>query len=180
MARQILIDTASVDDAQTFAKAQVEGWQEGYKDIFPSSFLKQMKFESRRERWEEILANEMQGEKAAFVAKVDGKGCGFATIGPARSPLLDMDAEIWALYVMPDYWGQGIGAELIKACRTEIQKCGGANMFVSCLKDNDRGIRFYKKMGANARPDLPKSFVTDFGTYDELILTWDDLSSLSS
>ncbi len=180
MARQILIDTASVEDALTFAKAQVEGWQQGYKHIFPSAYLEQMKFEGRHERWKEILANETKGQKAAFVAKVDGKGCGFATLGPARPPLLDMDAEIWALYIMPAYWGQGIGAELIKACSAEIQKRGGANMFVSCLKDNDRGIRFYKKMGASPRPDLPKSFVTDFGTYEELILTWDDLSSFSS
>ena len=61
-----------------------------------------------------------------FVAEVAGEVQGFAAILPRD----DGDAELDALFVEPDAWGQGIGRALVEACCAEARVSGATCVHV--------------------------------------------------
>jgi GNAT superfamily N-acetyltransferase len=54
-------------------------------------------------------------------------------------------AELCALYVDPDHWGQGVGKALISAARERLVALGFQNALLWVLTGNDRADRFYRK-----------------------------------
>lgn len=61
-----------------------------------------------------------------FVAEVAGAVQGFAAILPRD----DGDAELDALFVEPDAWGQGVGRALVAACCAEARLSGATCLHV--------------------------------------------------
>jgi GNAT superfamily N-acetyltransferase len=100
----------------------------------------------------EKLEADLFGEKpVAFVllAETDGKPVGFATYHFNYSTFLAKPG-IWLddLYVIAEYRSQKVGQLLIeKLCNIAHQKgCGRIDWTVAIT--NERGIKFYEKMGA--------------------------------
>ncbi|KAK5637705.1 hypothetical protein RRF57_013420 [Xylaria bambusicola] len=57
------------------------------------------------------------------------------------------------LYVVPQYRSKGYAQLLIKAMAREAAKMGCVKMEWVCLKDNERALRFYQKIGARVMGD---------------------------
>ena len=52
------------------------------------------------------------------------------------------------LYVKEEYRGRGYGKLLIKALAKETKRIGGGRLEWSCLKWNEKSLRFYEALGA--------------------------------
>ncbi len=71
-----------------------------------------------------------------FVAERAGKIIGFAVILRRE----DGDAELDALFVEPQYWGQGIGRALVEHCASAARATGAATVHVV---GNPHALGFY-------------------------------------
>ena len=101
-------------------------------------------WQTRREAYDEILPAEFQKyPENTLIALNDAKVVGFVSYGDFR----DSDTragEIFALYVLKDYYGKGVGQQLMQAAFAALD--GYQEIILWVLEDNKRAIAFYEKM----------------------------------
>lgn len=145
------IRPATPADIPVIAALHVEGWKGAYGGIVDQAYLDSLSVEKRIADWTSWMA---AGESEVFLAEQKGKAAGFVVTGrtktppPGSSPIRPSHSgEIYALYLHPDFWRQGIGTALIKhGARTlKEQKHGAICLWV--LDANGRARAFYEKMG---------------------------------
>jgi GNAT superfamily N-acetyltransferase len=84
----------------------------------------------------------------AFVAEVDGRIVGFASIGPSRDEgVPEQTGEIPAVYVDPSVMGKGVGRELLEEATAELRLAGFSRATLWVLEANERARRFYENEG---------------------------------
>ncbi|MEM1365854.1 MAG: GNAT family N-acetyltransferase, partial [Pseudomonadota bacterium] len=71
-------------------------------------------------------------------------------MGRNRVATLDYDAEIYEIYLKPEYQGLGFGRRLFKAARQALASQGKGRVIVWALADNDRAEAFYTGLGGRA------------------------------
>ncbi|MFC8797602.1 GNAT family N-acetyltransferase [Promicromonospora sp. NPDC057138] len=134
---------AMVDDADAIAVVHHTGWVQTYSDLLPAEHWERDTVARRRERWKVQLSGEASGYP--LVAVVDQQVVGFARAGAARgkdgAPPVRAD-ELWALYVLAEHHGIGIGALLLDAVLPPQRP---AELWVA--EANPRARRFYEKHG---------------------------------
>ena len=82
--------------------------------------------------------------RAIPVKDADDKVIGFAGYGIRGEDLPDT-GEVYALYVLSDYYGKGVGLQLMNAALEQLKEYPRVCLWT--LKDNKRAIRFYQKCG---------------------------------
>ena len=93
-----------------------------------------------------------------FVCRSERRTVGFVACGPSRDQDKDAStvAEVYAIYVFPDFWGQGCGHILWRrregSCAGKIQ--GG--QCVGVLGANERARKFYEREGCQVDPRANK------------------------
>ena len=112
-------------------------WHEAYPGLVSQEYLDRMTLE--------------KAEKMAFswldsqlVAKEEGRVIGFIGYGSRGEENPDT-GEIFALYVLSDYYGKGVGLRLMEAGLEQLKEYPRICLWV--LKENTRAIRFYEKCG---------------------------------
>jgi len=168
------IRRADIVDAHDIARVQVASWRKAYKGIVPDEHLDAMELAPRIERWGQKISD-MTDDNYALVAELNADVIGFSSIGKPRDKNAGFDAEIWAIYLDPDYWRGGHGGALLKYSMQCLKTMGAKNMYVWVLKDNRIGCGFYKKMGAIEIKGLTKVFSTDDFSLDEVAYGWPSL-----
>ena len=152
MESKLTVRKAVPEDAPGVATVQVLSWQSAYQGILPQTVLDKQSIETRTERWATIL-----GENAShtLVALCDDRVVGFCSAAPSRDDDTDPQqvGEIWALYALPETWGQGVGRALWLAAVAYLQELGFESLVLWVLADNHRGRRFYERAGCNLDPD---------------------------
>ncbi|GHG50269.1 N-acetyltransferase [Flavimobilis marinus] len=139
----VTIRTATVADAADIAQVHVASWREAYAGIVPADYLAALDAEERRALWERALA---RGEITTWLAVVDSRTVGFATLGPRRDEDAEPgDLEIYAMYLDPEAWGRGVARDLMRHSLAEVPD--GASLSLWVLGDNDRAQRFYRRHG---------------------------------
>ena len=111
-------------------------WQEAYRDLVSREYLERLTLEKCEEtafRWRDNL----------LVAKDNGRVVGFLGYGEGQDP--PEGGEVYALYVLPEYWGRGVAQRLMRAGLERLKDCPRVRLWV--LKENRRAIRFYEKYG---------------------------------
>jgi ribosomal protein S18 acetylase RimI-like enzyme len=78
------------------------------------------------------------------VATIDGSVAGYAMAGLNRNS----DAELFAIYVLPDYHGSSVGKRLWDAAVVELVRQDQPRMCCWVLASNIRARRFYERQGA--------------------------------
>lgn len=135
------IRPSRLTDAASIAKIQIDAWRQAYADIISKEFLSQMDYDEKTRRWERNLS----GNQASTIV-YDGEESilGWASYGESR----DQDfqgTEIWAIYVTPQAWGQGIGRRLVDFIHSEPATATSSIVWV--LKENKNARRFYNSLG---------------------------------
>ncbi|HEM2548178.1 TPA: GNAT family N-acetyltransferase [Streptococcus suis] len=128
-------------DEEILGKAYVhwKSWQEAYADLLPQEFLKNTYTLERCQDWA------VRYPQNILVALVDEKVVGFACYGTSSQEDLQEAGELYALYVLADYYDQGIGYRLIQAALEKLQSYQTVTLWV--LEGNVRAIAFYEKVG---------------------------------
>ena len=125
-------------DEEIRGKAYVhwKAWQEAYTGFISQEYLDRNtldKCEEMAYRWPDNI----------FIAKTGNKVIGFAGCGISRD---NPDAgEVYAIYVLSEYYGTGTAQKLMDAATGQLGNC--AVIYVWVLKENARAIRFYEKYG---------------------------------
>ena len=116
-------------------------WQEAYRGIVDQAYLDALTLDKYLEiafRWKENI----------LIAFDEGNVVGFAGYGNCTDEDLSDAGELFALYVLPEYYGTGLGRRLTDAALSNLKQ---SKIVLTVLKDNPRAIRFYEKYGF--RPD---------------------------
>jgi ribosomal protein S18 acetylase RimI-like enzyme len=131
-----VIRPATPDDAEAVARVHVETWRAAYAHALPAEGLAGLSVTQR---------TEMHRRFPPVVAEVDGEIVGFVSVGPGTDP--DTDGELYAIYVLPDHWGSGVGRALMRAGEERLRELGHQHAVLWVLEDNPRARRFYEAAG---------------------------------
>ena len=138
----MLLRPATPEDAMAVARVHVRSWQVAYRNLLPDAYLDQLRPEDRAARYDFAT---LDPARPQTIVAVEGESIlGFATTAPARDSDLTNYGELWALYVDPPSWGQGIGAALVMAARARLSELGFQAAALWMLAGNARGDRFYR------------------------------------
>lgn len=141
----LTIRAAAPDDAVDVADVHVRSWQVAYRGLLPDTYLDELRAEDRAARY--TFGDTRPGQPATLVAVTGTTIRGFVTTGPARDSDTTDAGELYALYVDPHTWGQGVGRALIRQARTQLQQQGFAEAVLWVLAGNERAQRFYRADG---------------------------------
>ena len=140
---QITIRQAKVGDASGIAAVQIASWKSTYSGIVPSHFLVSMNLEVQTKMWESQLTDD---NNLIFVAEDELGLIGFASGGKLREIVGDYDAELYAIYLMPEKQRQGIGRVLMLKLVLGLRTKGLKKLLVWVLEKNP-SVGFYECLG---------------------------------
>jgi ribosomal protein S18 acetylase RimI-like enzyme len=122
----VIVRKAGPEDAEAMGRAHVASASAAYG--------REEDLERRTRRWREVFT---EPESRPYLAEVDREVVGVLSVGPS---------ELYAIYVHPDWWGQGIGQALLdKAHALLAETSDEAELTV--LVRNERARRFYERNG---------------------------------
>jgi GNAT superfamily N-acetyltransferase len=169
----VTIRPAKPSDAKAIARIHVETWQNTYAGILPDAYLTALSVSERLKLWQSVLARRDHG--LTVVAEDSEAGViGFGNAGPARADSLPKDSrwngEIYTLYLLPDWHGQGIGRLLLRELFNRLKRLGRTRIVLWVVEANPTRF-FYEAMGGRmiARRAEPFAGIV----LDELAYAWD-------
>jgi ribosomal protein S18 acetylase RimI-like enzyme len=170
------IRAAEPSDAEAVAGVQSTTWRTAYLGMLPHDVLMGFGEAQGVDFWQRVLARPDEND-AVLVADFGGTTVGFVSSGPIRQRIPGYSGEFYALYVIPEAQGCGIGTALVAhAGRAMIrQRLIGATVWV--LEDNTLGRRFYERLGGLPL-GIAKQLVYRGTTYEairEVAYGWPDL-----
>ncbi|MCR8645016.1 GNAT family N-acetyltransferase [Paenibacillus sp. N1-5-1-14] len=140
------IRVARPQDAKQIAEVHVGSWQTTYIGLVSDEFLASLNVDDRVKRWDGILAN-LTEDHQIWVAEDEGKIVGFANGGRNRdTEYPSYTGEVYAIYLLQAYQGQGIGAALFTRVVQELSKLQYDSMLLWVLEGNPAQL-FYEKLG---------------------------------
>ena len=135
-----------VDDAPAVGRVHVRSWQGAYAHVLPPERLADLSIEARAAGWREWL-EAARPRSAMVVAERGGDVVGFASVGPTEDADAPDLGEVYAIYVLPEAWGTGVGRELMTAAVEALTAAEFAEAILWVLDDNPRARRFYERGG---------------------------------
>jgi len=135
-------------DAEAIAALHIKTWQSAYRGQLPGRFLDGLnrELDSRANFWRTHISTQPSARHEIWTAEVDGHLKGFAALGPARRDDEAGSGELYALYVDPLHWRQGVGGLLLtQAVQRLAREYPNAVLWV--LESNLRARRFYERAG---------------------------------
>lgn len=113
-------------------------WQEAYKGLMDQGYLDSLTLEKCTKtayRWPDNI----------LVAKDGDRVIGFAGYGSYHDDTLPETGEVFALYILSEFYGKKVGYALMQAALRALSEYRQIALWV--LKGNERAIRFYEKCG---------------------------------
>jgi GNAT superfamily N-acetyltransferase len=140
----ISIRKSTLEDAKNVALVHVQAWQQSYENIITADYLNNISLENRLHLREKILRDNSP-EQVHLTALHDDKIIGFCDAGPSFEFNKNYRGEIYAIYLLKEFKGLGIGKQLLKK---EHQHLIEKNLFpyiAWVLKDNKIAREFYER-----------------------------------
>ena len=126
------------DEIKGKAYAHWKSWQEAYPGIIDQRYLDNFTLDKCEEiafKWPDNL----------IVAKNGDRVVGFVGYGKSQNEDLVNTGEIFAIYLLKEYYDQGIGYSLMQEGLAQLKDYPQVAVWV--LKDNKRAICFYERCG---------------------------------
>lgn len=140
-----LIRKRTKEDCKDIQKVVTISWNETYKGIVPDWFLEELKI-NEEERIQKAYDTFDENDNNQFVLEIDEEIVGFVNFGESRDDEYENCGEIFALYVINKFKGNGFGKKLVDAAKNELKNMGYNKMLIGCLKGNPSN-EFYKHIG---------------------------------
>ena len=141
-----MIRKATYEDAALIARIHVATWKKAYAGIIPDDYLASLSEEKRTKSWQQQLTDD---QTIVLVAEQDGHVIGWASGGRSRDDDGASDSEVYAIYVLAQHWGSGVGRKLMAGMEDSLPAAQSTTLWV--LRENQRAIHFYERLGY--RPD---------------------------
>ncbi|MBB4826153.1 L-amino acid N-acyltransferase YncA [Sporosarcina luteola] len=168
-----MIRKAVQGDEEGIAKVHVDSWRSTYKGIVSDEYLEQLSYEERANMWKRAI-----GGNPLYVAEnADDQIVGFATGGKERSGnYAGYAGELYAIYLLKEAQGKGLGALLTAAIAKELGQMGIPSMLVWVLDENPSKA-FYERLGGQVVDETTVPIGGE--AFLEIALGWKDISVLS-
>ena len=128
----------SDDEIKGKAYVHWKSLQEAYPWIVDQRYLDALtldKCENRGYQWPDNIIIAKDGESVV----------GFVGYGKYRNDDLENAGEVFAIYILSEYYGKGVGYRLMNAALSQLAEYPRIAVWV--LKNNNRAIRFYERCG---------------------------------
>jgi GNAT superfamily N-acetyltransferase len=133
---------AKVEDAARIATVEVLAQQIAYRHFLPASHLDNMSVSDRTQVWYGFIQSDDPTQ--VIVAAHDERVIGWMRIGKYSNPEM---GYIFDLFVLPDYWGKGIGEGLMYEAHQVFNDNGHKAALLYVFEANMRARRFYDRLG---------------------------------
>ena len=143
----VTLRLARADDADAIGRIQVETWRAAYTGLMPDEAVAGFDVESRQRMWREGLGRRPRPGSATFVVEDGGEVVGFASVGASRDEDAEREGELYAIYLHPSRWGDGIGRALLQRAEESMRSSGFRRALLWVLAGNERAERFYRAAG---------------------------------
>jgi GNAT superfamily N-acetyltransferase len=137
---------ARADDATAIARVHVESWRTTYRGMLPDRYLAAMEVRDYAERWARTLRDPHR-RSSVFVVEERGRVSGFASCGRERDGDPRYQGELYAIYLLLEARGRGLGRGLVEATAADLTARGMTAMVVWVLQQNEPARRFYERLG---------------------------------
>lgn len=139
----VTLRDATPEDGPAIAHVRTRTWQIAYAQVFTAEQLGSISEEGSAEWWSETIARRFP-RAHTLVAEKEQRVVGFASLGQAREDASRELGELYAIYVLPEASGRGIGQALMAEVLSRLRKEGFAEAILWVLEDNPRTRRFYE------------------------------------
>lgn len=127
-------------EAAQIAQVHVTAWKQAYSGLMPEHFWDGQALDTRTEFWNQTLADPQQRSRTR-VAEANGTVVGLAQVGPQRDDDVDVDYELYMIYLLEEHYGSGAASSMM----TDLLTDSSAYLWV--FKGNPRAQAFYRKHG---------------------------------
>ncbi|HZU13689.1 MAG TPA: GNAT family N-acetyltransferase [Chloroflexota bacterium] len=170
----MVIRDAQPEDAEGIARVHVDSWRSTYRGIVPDRVLDSLSYEERAAQRRRALEQRSDG-RFEMVADAGGTIIGWISAGPAREGAAPYDAEIYAIYLLAAWHGQGIGRRMMEEAVRRLVAGGHRSLLIWVLADNPTR-HFYAHLGG--RP-VAEQTITMGKPLLELGYGWDDMTTVA-
>jgi GNAT superfamily N-acetyltransferase len=161
-------------DECAIAEVHVESWKTTYQGIVDENYLQSLSKSSRAEMWKGVIERGFN-ESCLFVALIDGKVVGFASGGPERTKKYGIDTELYAIYLLKENQGRGIGKKLIQEVASFLMEKDHSSMLVWVLTENP--CKHFYLSFCPEELDTEQIKIGE-NSYEETAYVWKDLRKL--
>jgi ribosomal protein S18 acetylase RimI-like enzyme len=133
------IRRATEDDIPAIQRVARTSWREAYGEFMPEEVIDEMlAYGYSVDFLEEAISDT---DVTIFVAQDEYSVVGYVSCEPPA----EGDTGQVSIYVSPDYWGEGIGTELLERAEAYLAEKGARSLQDVVLAANDVGNAFYGK-----------------------------------
>lgn len=141
------IRAATAADAEAIESVRIATWKACYRGIVPSVYLDALSVQSSRvDRIRKGIDRADAGGSVVAVAESQVIGMGFAG-PPEDAQLPEGIGEVFAVYVLPDWQGRGVGRALLERLTSGLRALGYHSAILWTLRDRRATRRFYESNG---------------------------------
>jgi ribosomal protein S18 acetylase RimI-like enzyme len=140
------IRRAEVKDAEDIARVRLTGWRQSYKGMMPDELLGKLDIAADAQRLRAAFADP-ENKSLRFVVELEGKIVGMGACGKAREGADARCGEVYAIYLLEEAKGQGIGRNFMREMVEVLKANGFESLQVRVLENNAPARKFYEKLG---------------------------------
>ena len=148
---------ATIEDAETIAIIHVCTWRVAYEGIVPAQYLASLSVQERANLWRRVISEQ---RSTVLLAVTPHGEVGFISFGPSRDKDGKEKAEVYAIYVLPQFWHQGVGQELLEDAERQVQDCHFTALTLWVLEKNAQARRFYEARGFRLDGDRKEATIS--------------------
>jgi ribosomal protein S18 acetylase RimI-like enzyme len=141
-----MIRPARASDAAGIARVYVDTWRDTYAGLIPVPALVGLSHRRLTQIWAEELARPASGQVVVIANDVASGIVGFGSCGRMRGDTLPYKGEVFTLYVLPDFQGDGIGRRMLGRLFATLSARGMNSAVIWVLAANPARF-FYQTMG---------------------------------
>lgn len=167
----IIIRPAKIEDSPGIARVRIDTWRSAYKGIVPQKHLDELSLPAITVQFQDLF---QQDSLCLWVGEEKDEIIGFAYAGEYRGD--DPAAgEVYAIYILDNYQGQGIGHQLMAAVCQQLRQSGKTSLYLDALETNPYR-RFYERLGGTIV--RKETFVIEDEALPLVYYWWPDINQL--
>jgi GNAT superfamily N-acetyltransferase len=169
-----MIRRARGDDSRAVAEVHVASWRATYPGLVPDEYLVGLSVERHRESWSKRITQTAMRETVLVVDDPQAGIVGFGSCGPARPGPMGYQGEVYTLYLLPDFQGQGLGRALLLELFRVLGAAECQSTIVWVLATNSSRY-FYERLGGQVVGNKTERFAG--ADLPEVAYGWSDIEA---
>jgi RimJ/RimL family protein N-acetyltransferase len=177
MSTLLTIREADPSDAAQIAQVNLESWMSTYRGILDEAYLQSRSLDDQVQIWNSTLTQFNPSENR-FVAVAGNHVVGYCGGGRNPDTRSPFQSEMFGIYILKQYQGQGLGKQLTHVMARWLQKQGSQSMLVWVM-DKNPYRSFLEKIGGEL---LDQTRDVDYGGKKLTVVSygWTNMGKLLS